>query len=89
MTKKDRQRAIDFIHAYMHPISDDEYERKKLKHRDTAIEAMEQIDELGDELRKVRKGIKDEKVLIGFNMAIAICNKHFGENNTNETSGNA
>ena len=34
------------------------------------------IKALGEELRKVREGIKNEKVLIGFNMAVAICNKH-------------
>ena len=34
---------------------------------------------LGEELRKVREGITDEKVLIGYNMAIAICNKYLGE----------
>ena len=39
---------------------------------------------LGEELRKVREGITDEKVLIGFNMAIAICNKYLGEENGRE-----
>ena len=34
---------------------------------------------LGEELRRVREGITDEKVLIGYNMAIAICNKYLGE----------
>ena len=34
---------------------------------------------LGEELRKARKGIADKKVLIGYNMAVAICNKHLGE----------
>ncbi len=37
------------------------------------------IKALGEELRKARTGIADEKVLIGYNMAIAICNKHLGE----------
>ncbi len=36
------------------------------------------IKALGEGLRKARKGIADEKVLIGYNMAIAICNKHLG-----------
>lgn len=40
----------------------------------------ENIKLLGEELRKVREGITDEKVLIGFNMAIAICNKYLEEN---------
>ena len=34
------------------------------------------LDALGEEMRTVRGGITDEKVLIGFNMAVAICNKH-------------
>lgn len=37
----------------------------------------EKIKLLGEEHRKFREGITDEKVLIGFNMAIAICNKYF------------
>ena len=37
------------------------------------------IKALGEELRKARKGIADEKVLIGYNMAVAICNKHLGK----------
>ena len=37
------------------------------------------IKALGEELRKARKGIADEKVLIGYNLAVAICNKHLGE----------
>ena len=45
-----------------------------------AIKALEQeqnIKSLGDELRMFQKSIKDDKVLIGFNMAVVICNKHF------------
>lgn len=43
-----------------------------------SVTPQEPIKALGEELRKVREGIKDEKVLIGFNMAVAICNKHLG-----------
>lgn len=35
--------------------------------------------ELGKELRKFRNTINDKKTLIGFNMAVAICNKYLGE----------
>ena len=42
------------------------------------------IKALGEELRKVREGIKNEKVLIGFNMAVAICNKHLEESEDKE-----
>lgn len=45
-----------------------------------SVTPQEPIKALGEELRKVREGIKDEKVLIGFNMAIAISNKHLGGN---------
>lgn len=34
---------------------------------------------LGEELRSVRNGIKDETMLIGYNMAVAICNKHLSD----------
>lgn len=44
-----------------------------MKEQDPTIKA------LGKELRKARKGIADEKVLIGYNMAVAICNKYLGE----------
>lgn len=37
------------------------------------------IKTLGDEMRICQKSITDEKVLIGFNMAVAICNKHLAE----------
>jgi len=33
---------------------------------------------LGEEMRITQKAITDEKVLIGFNMAVALCNKHIG-----------
>ena len=36
------------------------------------------LEELSNELTSFREGIKDENVLIGFNMAIAILNKHLG-----------
>lgn len=33
---------------------------------------------LGEEMRIAQKAITDEKVLVGFNMALALCNKHIG-----------
>ena len=47
-------------------------------------EANENIKLLGEELRKVREGIKDKQVLIGYNMAIAICNKYLAESEDKE-----
>ena len=37
------------------------------------------IKALGEELRTFRGGITDKKVLTGFNMAIALCNKHLAD----------
>ena len=37
------------------------------------------IKSLGEEMRITQKSITDEKVLLGFNMAVALCNKHLGE----------
>lgn len=34
------------------------------------------IKTLGEEMRITQKSIKDESVLLGFNMAVALCNKH-------------
>lgn len=40
----------------------------------------------GEELRKFRNTIKDKNTLIGFNMAVEICNKYLGENNESNIS---
>ena len=39
----------------------------------------DEITALGKDLRTFRDGITDENTLIGFNMAVALCNKHLGE----------
>lgn len=44
-----------------------------------AIEVLENIVALGENMRICREAITDEKMLIGFNMAVAICNKYLGE----------
>ena len=52
-----------------------------------AIKALEQetnIKSLGEDLRICQKFITDDKVLIGFNMAVALCNKHLGESEGKE-----
>ena len=36
------------------------------------------VAELGEDLRKTRTAICNKKVLIGFNLAIAVMNKHLG-----------
>ena len=37
------------------------------------------IKALGEDIRICQKSITDKKVLIGFNMAVALCNKHLAE----------
>lgn len=39
---------------------------------------------LGEDMRICQKTITDEKVLIGFNMAVALCNKHLAESEDEE-----
>ena len=39
---------------------------------------MSVIEDMGEELKTVQKSIKDENVLIGFNLAVTICNKYLG-----------
>lgn len=87
MTNEEAQIVIGNIP--LHPkVLDDcysitEYQEAKAM----AIEALEQestIKALGEELRKARKGIADEKVLIGYNLAVAICNKYLGESEDDE-----
>lgn len=34
---------------------------------------------LGEDMRKCQESIIDEKVLIGFNIAVALCNKYLAE----------
>lgn len=49
------------------------------KSLDMAIQALTSISELSKSLKAVNRYEMDEKVLIGFNMAVGIFNKCFGE----------
>lgn len=42
------------------------------------------IKALGEDIRICQKSITDKKVLIGFNMAVALCNKHLAESEVQE-----
>ena len=44
----------------------------------------ESIKALGEDIRICQKSITDKKVLIGFNMAVALCNKHLAESEDKE-----
>lgn len=48
------------------------------KSLDMAIEALESVTALSADLKAVDRESMDEDVLIGFNMAIALFNKHLG-----------
>ena len=55
-------------------------DKQHYKAKQLAIKALEQetnIKALGEELRMCQKSITDDKVLVGFNIAVAIFNKHF------------
>ena len=43
------------------------------------------IKALGEDMRKCQESITDEKVIIGFNMAVALCNKHLAEKENQDT----
>lgn len=76
MTREEAIEVLKFVEAHGSIV-------KEAKEK--AIEALEQdipmsvIKELGEDLRIAQKGITDKKVLIGFNMAVALCNKHIGK----------
>lgn len=43
-------------------------------------DALDKIKALSEELKICQKSIKDKKALIGFNMAVALINKHLAKN---------
>jgi len=89
MTVKEIELAINSIRLVLEHTEKGYYPEQFKTHEECLCEVMdivrkyqqmqEPIKALGKELRKARKGITDEKVLIGYNMAVAICNKHLGE----------
>ena len=52
---KEIQKAIDFIHAYMHPVGDSESEKRKLKYRDMAIRSLEAWEKVKEDLSHIEK----------------------------------
>lgn len=65
----------DFEHKAEIVISQLRADRDKLQ---------EAIKALGDDMRICQKSIKNKKVFIGFNMAVALCNKHLAESEDKE-----
>ena len=76
MTNQEAIEILKDLWRWKHPNQLEKDIRQAL---DKGIEALENQKSLGGELMKFRGGIADEQVLIGFNMAIAICNKYLGE----------
>ena len=73
-----REQAIDHLcaRAYARDLIGD---HKTAQAIGILVETMGEITALGKELRTFRGGITDENTLVGFNMAVALCNKHLGE----------
>ena len=94
MTVKEIELAINSIRLVLEHTEKGYYPEQFKTHEECLCEVMdivrkyqqmqEPIKALGEELRKARKGIADEKVLIGYNMAVAICNKYLGESEVEE-----
>ena len=77
MTKKEAIELLDNLIGMVEDNQNNDYD-EALK---MGIKALENQKTLREELMKFRGGITDENVLIGFNMAIAICNVCLGEEN--------
>ena len=71
--------AVNIIKNGLNNNSIDCFDIKQYMAIYMAIKTLENIMALGEDMRICREAIIDEKVLIGFNMAVAICNKYLGE----------
>ena len=58
---------------------DEEYDQKRKLAIDMGVEALQNQIILAKTMELFQECIKDEKVLIGFNMAVALCNKYLGK----------
>lgn len=71
--------------SYYPPCIDCNKKMDEIRRAYDKLKEQEPINTLGEEMRAMQKSITDEKVLIGFNMAVALCNKHIsGKENDNE-----
>lgn len=80
-----REKAIKEIEILKEDYWDDDgYGHETNQHDDTmfaldtAIETLESVTALSADLKAIDRNSMSEEVLIGFNMAIALFNKHFG-----------
>lgn len=70
--KQDEKDALKTIMYHYHALK-----FLKSSRTDQLRNLENKVRELGEDLRKGRKEIKSKKVLIGFNYAVALMNKHF------------
>ena len=54
-------------------------DEQTIKDIDRGFRALQSIEELSQDIKAVNRSIMDENTLIGFNMAVALFNKHFAE----------
>lgn len=81
---KEIQKAIDFIHAYMHPVDDSESEKRKLKYRDMAIRSLEAWEKVKEDLSHIEKPEPhnigyESGVYDGVQLAIRTIDEHLSE----------
>ena len=79
-----KQKAIDVLENLQAQMDYSEYDALEmaievLKAKEDEVVPISVIKELREDLRIAQKGIIDKKVLIGFNMAVALCNKRIGK----------
>ncbi len=76
---KEIQKAIDYIHAYMHPVDDSESEKRKLKYRDMAIRSLEAWEKVKAEIDEKTEIHSDGEFYIKNFDVKRIIDKHLSE----------
>ena len=70
--------AISIMNVIVHML-EPQYDTDRVEDAvEMAIKALESVTALSADLKAIDRESMDEKVLIGFNMALALFNKHFG-----------
>jgi hypothetical protein len=73
-----REEAISIMNVIVHML-EPQYDTDRIEDAvETAIKALESVIALSADLKAVDRECMDEKVLIGFNAAVALFNKHLG-----------
>ena len=82
--KMTNEEAIAWLEHHFDPLPDGTKQSEAVSLAIKALKQETNIKSLGEDLRIFQKSIKDDKVLIGFNMAVAICNKYFAGSEVQE-----